>query len=92
MDPAVLIEQVIEREARPHGRSRQPSREKAFGKRRALTTQSADAAKSVDIIVSDRAASGGIDRLGGGTRPTALPDKWVGVIRIASGLTPEMHF
>lgn len=55
-----------------HGFSRQPSRENAFGKRRAATTQSADAAKRGDIIVSDRAASGGIDRFGGGTRPTAL--------------------
>lgn len=42
----------------------------------ALGTESADAAKSVVIIVSDRAASGGIDRFGGGTRPTALSYRW----------------
>jgi hypothetical protein len=56
--------------------SRLPSSEKGVGKRRALNTQSADAARSVGIIVSDRAESGGIDRFGGGTRPTALPCRW----------------
>ena len=66
-----------------HGFSRQPSREKAFGRRSALTTQSADVAMSGDIIVSDRAASGGIDRFGGGTRPTALISIWGGGMRNA---------
>jgi hypothetical protein len=38
----------------------------------AVSTQSVDAAMRGDIIVSDRAASGRIDRFGGGTRRTAL--------------------
>ena len=82
---SVLPRQIRRRARGGHGFSRGPSSEKALGRRRALTTQSADAAKSGDIIVSDRAASGGIDRFGGGTRPTALIHHMGIATRIASG-------
>ncbi|MDB5451042.1 MAG: hypothetical protein JWQ52_2170 [Phenylobacterium sp.] len=51
--------------------SRAPTRLKTRGKTMAASTQSAEAAKSGDMEVSNGRRIGRIDRFGGGTRPTA---------------------